>query len=120
MKITVPPDVLTVRLPGEAELAIVMIRKELNSRRAVYHLEQAGFPVAIPAYNFRDTVLELVGFTDPSDQLCQWYDSLLEQYARTTDTEVVSDCSRQAFELYLDLATVRRTLHSPSDTARPS
>jgi len=119
MKVTLPPDFTPVRLPDEVHLAIAMIRKELNSRRAVLHLQQAGFAVAIPAYDFGCTVLELIGHTNPSDQLCQWYDYLQDLYARTTDTEGISDCSRQAFELYLDLATIRRTLHSPSDTTKP-
>lgn len=111
MKITLPPDFPIVRLPAETELAIFMINKELKSRKSLLHLEDAGYVTPIPLYNFASVILELIGFTNPSEDLCQWYNYLQDLYARTVEPADTSQTSLQAFNIYIDLMVVKRNMN---------
>jgi hypothetical protein len=111
MKITLPPDFPIVRLPAETELAIFMINKELKSRKSVLHLEEAGYAAPTPSYDFASVILELIGFINPSENLCQWYNYLQDLYARTAEPADTYQTSQQAFNIYLDLMLIKRNMN---------
>lgn len=111
MKITLPPDFPIVRLPAETELAIFMINKELKSRKSVLHLEEAGYTAPIPSFDFASVILELIGFVNPSEDLCRWYNYLQDLYAHTVEPADTHETNQQAFDIYLDLMIVKRNLN---------
>src|SRR5688572_10051850 len=107
MKIELPKNTTLVKLPPNAELAIYLIREELKNRKLIMGLEQAGLDPIFSHTDFSKLVLSSIGYNTKSDELYEWYYSLLDEYTTRFDHNDMKTLLEQSFNFYIDLEVER-------------
>lgn len=90
------------------EIVIFLIKAELKNRKFSEHLELVGFDPAYSALDLGSVILQLMDFSDGSDEMYEWYQRKLDDYMPRVilhdDSEMLGEL---AVELFSELKTKR-------------
>lgn len=85
---------------SEKEIIIFLIREELKIRKVVNSICKAGFNTDV-SFDMSPLVFFLSGIKDQSDEVYEWYYSLLDRYDSEIDMEDREDLNEKATAIYL-------------------
>jgi hypothetical protein len=107
-----PDNLRLAKLPARVELALYLIESEFRNKQLVDRLDALGTDedASIFSSDLSALILNLAGFSVRTDELYDWYHSLLDQYSLQV---VLGDTDRPlcdlAFNFFVDLEIERRT-----------
>ncbi|HTH57857.1 MAG TPA: hypothetical protein VL728_17540 [Cyclobacteriaceae bacterium] len=90
----------------DADLCILLIREELKSRKFFSHLHQAGLEGSIYQTDLNEAILTLLGITDPTNEVYDFYHRLMEKHS-TELTPEEKDMTLKAKVVWRKLMMVR-------------
>ena len=61
------------------ELVIHLLKEELRNKRLLYSLEDIGFDCSFYYLNVSHIILELAGFKQKTEELCEWYVDIVDK-----------------------------------------
>jgi len=94
-----------VKLPDQVELTLFLIKQDLKCNKIITGLSKAGFDDSSFRFDSSTLILENVGFTQPSDDVYDFYFKRLDSYTERLDHDAIDELS---FNLYLDLIVETR------------
>ena len=99
-----------VKLPADVEFTLFLIREELKSNLLLNRLSKAGFDDSHYRPDFAAMILESIGFTNHSDELFEFYVTLLDAHCNKVDDH--EKIMHQSVNLYIDLVIEKRKRHA--------
>ncbi|WP_103866254.1 hypothetical protein [Aquimarina sp. I32.4] len=101
----------TFKLPANQDLILLLIKNELISTQFAHQLDTIGFDTSSYSIELGSAILSLVGFTDRTDTLWEWYYNMLDSYIEKINLEENGITERVIFDFYIAL---RIKLHTES------
>ena len=93
-------------------LAIHLIQEQIRNQVLILALEKLGFDCAIYTLNISEIILSLVGFEQKTDELYQWYFTLIEKAVEETDYYNIDEKLREWSEIiYSEMQSSSFNIH---------
>ena len=91
------------KLDSTTDLVCYLIQKELEGTKFVDELEKVGFDSSSYCPDLGCVIRALLGFQETSDELSEWYASLLYSYVRKMKVAGSASTASLALEMYGEL-----------------
>ena len=86
------------------DLILHLIREELRNKRLIFSLEETGFDCSDYMLSISRVILELVGFTEITDELDDWfYGLIVKALEEITYHNLEEMLQKWPLELYIEL-----------------
>ncbi len=102
------------RLSTDQDLILFLIKNELLGIRFMNQLSTVGFDSSLFNIELGTAILSLMGFSNRTDTLWEWYHSALDNHALKIDVENQATIRAITFDFYVLL---RIKLHSEQEHA---
>ena len=98
-------DLPFFKLSDSQDLILFLIRKELQETKFMRELDRIGFDTSVYCSDLGVVILSLAGFRGRTNELWDWYLSMLDSYAEKVDMRDSDEAGELALDVYLELRT---------------
>ncbi len=100
-----PKDFPYFQLSTHQDLILFLIRNELLGMRFINQLSAVGFDTSFFSIELGTAILSLMGFTNRTDTLWEWYYKVSDMYATRVDLNNHITAREAALDFYAALRT---------------